>query len=445
MLKETDATIAEDTRIEGGIVIPMTGAEDVFYEGTVSCCSGYISYAGPSQGAPKGSESARIIDARGKIVLPGFINTHCHTAMTLMRGYADDMVLKDWLEKKVWPFEARMREDDIYWGTCLGAYEMLSGGITTVLDMYGHSKTVIQAFTDMGIRAIIAPGIRDVGRYEPVSEQLAKVEDLYNQHNNYDEGRLRLMIGPHATYTCTIESLLACAELAKKLEVGLHIHLHETEEEVERSWKRDGESPIGLLHRLDILNTNRVVAAHCVHIDMRDIEILSQTETGVCHCPVSNLKLASGIAPIELLKKNKISVGLGTDGAASDNVLQLLGSELRLAALLTKNEGGDPSSFTSYDALEMATIGGARVLGMSSEIGSLEQGKRADITIIDVDRPHLLPVHDPVSAVVYSAFPGDVEMTLVGGKVVYSEDAQELISEKVIKKNAIAAAIRLSS
>jgi len=429
--------------ITGGTVITVTGRDDVYEDGVVLVEDGRIRYAGPRDEAPAVDASVKTIDAAGKIVMPGIVNTHCHAAMTLLRGYADDMQLMPWLEQKVWPVENLMTGEDIYWGTALAAYEMLSGGITTFLDMYFFADETARAIQDTGIRGVIARGIIGVGGPTVASDRMSETREAFRKWNGKDDGRISFMVGPHAIYTCPDDTLLACAELADELGVGMHIHLSETAGEVDASWERHNASPIGHVHKLGLLKDRHVVAAHCVHVSDDDIEILAKTGTGVCHCPVSNLKLASGRTPITAMRRAGVHVGFGTDGAASENMLHILGSEMRIAAIQAKELEGDPSIFSAYDAIEMATIEGARVLDMEGEIGSLQPGKRADIAILDTLKPHLVPNHDPVGLVAYSMLPGDVAMTLVGGKVVYEKGRLVLADGNEIMRKASEAAHRL--
>lgn len=424
--------------IQGGTVIPVTGRKNVYADGVVLVEDGRIRYAGPRVGAPAAEPGTRVIDAAGKIVMPGLVNTHCHAAMTLLRGYADDMPLMQWLQKKIWPVEDKMTGEDIYWGTALAAYEMLSGGITTFLDMYFFADDTARAIRDTGIRGIIARGV--MGSPADAALRLEETREAYHNWNGKADGRVTFMVGPHAPYTCSPEVLEACADLASELGVGIHIHLSETASEVAESLQKWKVTPIRHVYNLGLMK-HHVVAAHCVHATADDMTLMAETGTGVCHCPVSNLKLASGITPILAMRRAGVRVGLGTDGASSDNILHLLGSEMRIAAIQAKNQEGDPSAFSAYDAVAMATLEGARVLGMEKEIGSLEPGKRADITLIDTHKPHLVPNHDPLALVAYSVLPGDVAMTIVNGKVVYENGKLTTMDgEEVMRKAAEVAA-----
>ncbi|MCG0237838.1 MAG: amidohydrolase [Firmicutes bacterium] len=412
----------ERVLIRGGTVITMTGPEAVYPDGVVAVEDGVIRYAGPRSGAP--SEvlapgwAGREIDATGRLVLPGLVNTHTHAAMVLLRGYADDMRLMEWLQTKIWPVEAALTPEDIYWGTALAAAESLLAGVTTFNDMYIFEEEAARAVEALGIRAVLCRGI--IGSGPDFQSRVEEARALLERWHGGAGGRITTLLAPHAPYTVPPAELETIAGLAADWGVGIHIHLAETRDEIEILRKQYGKSPFEIAHEAG-LTRHLVVAAHCVHATDRDIELFAQAPGGgVAHCPVSNLKLACGVAPILKWKAAGVSVGLGTDGAASANQLSLWG-EMRLMALLQKNASGDPAAFTAYDAVYAATAGGAAVLGLQDRIGTLEPGKRADIILVNTSRPSLTPVHDPFSTLAYSTNPGDVETVLVDGRVVVEE------------------------
>jgi 5-methylthioadenosine/S-adenosylhomocysteine deaminase len=353
------------------------------------------------------------------------------------------MQLMEWLQKKIWPAEDKMTAEDIYWGTALASYEMLSGGITTFLDMYFHGDAIARAINDSGIRGVIARGIIATGGPSAAAERLDETRETFRKWNGKADGRVTFMVGPHAPYTCPADTLEACGDLADELGIGVHIHLSETAGEVDAAWEHWNTTPIGYVHKLGLLKGRHVVAAHCVWANEEDIDILAETGTGVCHCPVSNLKLASGRTPIIAMRRAGVHVGFGTDGPASENMLHILGSEMRIGAIQAKELERDPAIFNAYDALEMATIEAARVLGMEDEIGSLEKGKRADVIILDTQKPHLVPNHDSVGLVAYSMLPSDVALTMVNGKVVYEKGKLLTMDGGEIMRKASEAAFRL--
>lgn len=405
--------------IEGGTVLTMTGPGDVFPGGIVAVEGGAILYAGRRDGAPGQVMDphwpTRRIEAGGRLVLPGLINCHTHAAMVLLRGYADDMRLMEWLQTRIWPAEARLGPEEIYWGAALACAESLLAGTTTFNDMYVHMGEVARAVQASGIRAVLCRGI--IGSGADFDFRVRETRELFQQWHGQAGGRITTLVAPHAPYTVAPAELARCAELAAEFGTGIHIHLAETRDEVELLQQRYGKSAFQIMAETGCSRVH-LVGAHCVHPAGADMDVLAAAPGGgVAHCPVSNLKLACGVAPILAWRRAGVPVGLATDGAASANQMSLWG-ELRLMALLQKNQAGDPRAFTAYDAVHAATAGGAAVLGLQDRIGTLEPGKRADIILVDARRPGLQPLHDPFSTLAYATNPGDVETVLVDGRVV---------------------------
>ena len=366
-----------------------------------------------SKELPQDYEEANVIDAEGKIAVPGMVNTHTHAAMTLLRSYADDMVLMDWLQNKIWPAEDGLTDDDIYWGTMLSIAEMLKSGTTCFADMYFAMDRVADAVAQTGIRAVLSRGLTGFS-----DENYAKLEEnatLYKERHNSADGRIHIMLGPHAPYTCSVEYLKKVIDKAKQLGCEIHMHLSETKGEVEDCIKEHGISPIKLMDSLGMFECG-TLAAHCVHVDEDDLAIMAAKNVRVAHNPQSNLKLASGIAPVPAMLKHGITVGLGTDGTSSNNNLDML-EECRLAAMLHKNMSGDPEILPAQQALAMATSEGAKALGFKNT-GKIEVGQKADIVLYSMDKPYWHPRHDRTSLFVYAANAADADTVFINGKLL---------------------------
>lgn len=366
-----------------------------------------------SKELPQDYEEANVIDAEGKIAVPGMVNTHTHAAMTLLRSYADDMVLMDWLQNKIWPAEDGLTDDDIYWGTMLSIAEMLKSGTTCFADMYFAMDRVADAVAQTGIRAVLSRGLTGFS-----DENYAKLEEnaaLYRERHNSADGRIHIMLGPHAPYTCSVEYLKKVIDKAKQLGCEIHMHLSETKGEVEDCIKEHGISPIKLMDSLGMFECG-TLAAHCVHVDEDDLAIMAAKNVRVAHNPQSNLKLASGIAPVPAMLKHGITVGLGTDGTSSNNNLDML-EECRLASMLHKNMSGDPEILPAQQALAMATSEGAKALGFKNT-GKIEVGQKADIVLYSMDKPYWHPRHDRTSLFVYAANAADADTVFINGKLL---------------------------
>ncbi|MGO0122181.1 amidohydrolase [Desulfothermobacter acidiphilus] len=400
--------------IKGVTVLPLTGPEAIIKDGAIAVDEDRITYVGPTEGVPADFAPNRVIRGAHLLALPGLVNAHTHAAMTLFRGYADDLPLKSWLEEAVWPLEAKLRGEDVYWGTLLACAEMLLGGITTFADMYFFMDEVAEAVTKSGMRASLARGL--IGTLPGAQKALKESEAFVRRWHGGACGRITCMLGPHAPYTCPPGYLEEVVVLARQLGVGIHIHLAETVHEVEEIRRQYGVSPVEMLANSGVFEVP-VLAAHGVHLSPAEQEFLAQRSAAICTCPESNMKLASGIAPVTELLSAGVTVALGTDGAASNNNLDMW-EEMRAAAFLAKVSRQDPEALPAYRALELATVGGARALGLEREIGTLEVGKKADIVLVDLARPHLQPPHDPVSHLVYAARASDVDTVVVNGRIV---------------------------
>jgi 5-methylthioadenosine/S-adenosylhomocysteine deaminase len=376
---------------------------------------------------PNNFEADKIIDGKNKIAFPGMVNTHTHAAMTLLRSYADDMVLMDWLEKKIWPAEANLTADDIYYGTKLAIIEMIKTGTTTFADMYFEMDHVAKAVSETGIRASLSRGL--IGLTPDADEKLEENATLYKDWHNSCDGRIQVRFGPHAPYTCPVGYLKKVIKTAQQLDAGIHMHLSETAFEVDTTIKEHGMTPIALMDSLGMFESS-TLAAHAVHVTNEDIDIMANKNVCVAHNPQSNLKLASGIAPVEKMLAKGILVGLGTDGASSNNNLNML-EEVRLAAMLHKNKLGDPLIIPATEALKMGTVYGAKALGFE-KLGELVPGNLADIVLYDMNNSTWFPRHDRTSLFVYSANATEADTVLINGRVVMENKNLLTIDEEAI-------------
>jgi 5-methylthioadenosine/S-adenosylhomocysteine deaminase len=401
-----------DILIKDGHVITMDPKRRVFERGSVAIGGDKISAVGKDV-----KEKADVvIDAKGKVVLPGLINGHTHLAMVLLRGVADDMALMPWLETRIWPIEKNLLAEDCYVGALLGCLEMIKSGTTCFADQYFFMENVARAVEEAGMRASLSYGIIELGDSKRRESELRAGEKLVKERNGTAKGRITTMFGPHAAYTCSPECLIKVKELAKKYKVGIHTHISETQDEVKQITEKYGKRPVEHLDAIGFLGPE-VLAAHCVWVTGREIKILKEKGVKPVHNPISNMKTASGVAPVQEMLDAGIPVALGTDGAASNNALDMI-NEMKFAALLNKVHKLDPVAVPATTALEMATINGAIGLGLDKKIGSLEVGKKADIIIVDLKKPHLTPLHNVVSHLVYSAVSSDVDTTIVDGKIL---------------------------
>ena len=370
-----------------------------------------ITYVGKDM--PENMQDAEIVDGKGKLATAGMVNTHGHVSMTLLRSYADDMELMDWLQNKIWPIEDKMNAQDIYWGAMLGIAEMLKGGTTCFADMYAFMEDVARACAETGIRANLCRGLIGVAPDKDV--KLAENNVLAANWQGYDNGRIRISYGPHAPYTCPVDYLEKVIKAAADHEAEIQMHLCETKFEVDSCMKEHGLTPIQLMDKLGMFDLG-TIAAHCVHMTDNDMEIMATKKVRVAHNPQSNLKLASGIAPVAKMLEKGICVGIGTDGASSNNNLDML-EECRAAAMLHKATNFDPLAVPAQKAWEMATVDGAKTLGFDN-LGLLEAGQLADIVLWDMHKPYWYPRNNKLSLLVYAASANDADTVIVAGKKV---------------------------
>ncbi len=377
------------------------------------------------------------IDGTGKIVLPGLINTHTHLSMVLLRGYADDMRLQDWLRNKIWPNEARLTPEACYQGAILGSAEMIMSGTTTFLDMYFNMEDVARAAKEVGLRAFLSYGIIDLFDATKAKVEQDKTRKFFEYIRDLGTSRVQFAVGPHAPYTCSPETLVWAKEFAEKNAVIDHIHVAETRKEQADFQKQHGLRVVEYLDKIGAL-TNRMLAAHCVWVTKSEVATLAKAGVNVGHCPVSNMKLASGgVAPLPEMFEAGIAVGLGTDGAASNNSLDMFDT-MKVCALLHKAHRWDPTVLSAQKTLDLATIEGARALGLQNETGSIEVGKKADLIMLDMRSPNLNPIHGKdtvVSDLVYSASAANVDTTIVDGQVLMTKRQLRTINiEQTIQK-----------
>ncbi len=402
--------------ITGAWVLTQNPERKIFSPGAVAVRGAEIAAVGPPDELSERYAPAQTLDYPQGLIIPGLINAHTHAAMSLFRGLADDLPLEEWLNSHIFPAERHLNGDFVYWGTKLAVAEMLLSGATTFCDMYLWAGQVAQAAAETGIRAVVGEVLYDFPspNYGPPSAGLQYSEELCRTWR--DHPLVNVAIQPHAVYTCSPDLLQQCGELAARFDTRLIIHLSETHREVADCEAKYGATPVGHLHKLGLLSS-RLLADHGVVLSEADMNLLAASGAGVAHCPESNMKLASGIAPVVDLLAKGVPVGLGTDGCASNNNLDLL-QEMDTAAKLQKVHRLDPTALPATQALDLATINGARVLGLEKKVGSLAPGMQADLVVIDLDRPHLTPIYDPYSHLVYAAGGADVQTVLVHGRVV---------------------------
>ena len=420
MFAEGPLTHSIPAVVEAGWIIPVEPPGTVLADHAIVMMNGRIRDLLPVGTSRERYPAARRTALPGHVLIPGLINLHTHAAMTLLRGLADDRALMDWLQNHIWPVETRLVSGDfVRDGTLLACAEMLRGGTTCFNDMYFHPEAVGRAALAAGMRAALGiiviemPSAYAADAQDYISKGLATRDELKN------ESLLTFCIAPHAPYSVGDKAFERIAMLQGVLDLPLHIHLHETRDEVEQSVARHGMRPIARLQKFGLVDAN-LIAVHAVHLNDMEIGLLASAGCHVAHCPSSNLKLASGIAAPARLLQAGINVGLGTDGAASNNRLDAF-NEMRLAALLAKGSAGDPTALPAHTALEMATVRAARALGIDDRVGTLSPGKLADVTAVNLGALELQPCYDPLSHLVYAAGREHVSHVWVDGELLVED------------------------
>ena len=428
--------MSQSILIKGGTIVTMD-ANDSVVRGDLLIRDGRIAEIDEKIG----SDADETIDATGGVVLPGFVQTHIHLCQTLFRGAADDLALIDWLKKRVWPMEAAHTKESIRASARLGIAELIKGGTTCALTMetVRHTEEVLRVVDESGFRATVGKCMMDKGDdvpralHEETAASIRESVALIEQWHGRGGGRIRCCFAPRFAISCTRELLSEVSELARKHKVMIHTHSSENKNECEIVEAETGRRNVAYLDSLGISGAH-VLLAHCIHLDTEEMETLSRTKTNVAHCPSSNLKLGSGLARVAEMLARKIPVSLGADGAACNNRLDMF-TEMRTAALLQKLAHG-PEVLSAAQVLRMATIDGARALGLENEIGSLEVGKRADVIVVDLNQLHSSPKQDVISSLVYSAQPSDVRVTIIDGRVVMRDGGLMTMDESVVVKEA---------
>ncbi len=424
-----------DLIVQNGTVVTMDANRRVIENGAVAVQKGEIVAAGTVQEIAQQFTTKQIVDARGKLIIPGLINTHTHVPMSLFRGIADDLDLQEWLQKFIFPAEAKnVTEDFVRVGTRLGIAEMIRGGTTTFCDMYYFEDAVADETFKAGMRGVLGETIIDfpVPDNKTHDEAIAYTERFINKWKN--NSLITPALAPHAPYTVSTEHLQNVKRLSDKLNAPVLIHVSETRKEVDDSIASKKLRPVEYLESIGFLN-DRVIAAHTVHVSDAEIDILKRRGVGAAHNPQSNMKLASGVAPVPQMLLKDLAIGLGTDGAASNNDLSLW-EEMDTAAKLHKVFTNDPKVLTAAQAFEMATIRGARALHLEKLIGSIETGKRADLVIVDFDDLNQTPFYNIYSHLVYATKADDVRTVIIDGRIVMRDRRLLTLDENVIKKDA---------
>lgn len=403
----------------------LTMQEEFIENGFIGMEDGKIAYLGTKE--PDGYENAYTIEGKNHVAMPPLVNAHTHSAMVLMRNYADDRELFDWLENAVFPVENRMEDEDVYWASMLAAYEMIKSGTACFADMYFSTRSTARAVAQSGLRANLNICVSGDVSDNPDMQDAMR---FFDEYHNAENGRILVSFAPHAIYTCSAELLQWCANMAAERGVRLHTHVAETRKEYEDCMREHGVTPTAYLNQLGVFDVS-TIAAHSLYLNENDLDIYRRKGVTAVYNPTSNCKLASGINAIDRFLERGINVALGTDGAASNNNLNLF-EEMHLASLLTKGVALDPCAVPADTALRLATVNGAKALGFEG-VGILKTGNPADLILIDLDKPHLYPMHDLKSAIVYSAQGSDVDTMICDGRILMEKYEVKTLDFEQIK------------
>ncbi len=373
------------------------------------------------------NDADEVINAEGKVLIPGLVNTHTHLSMTLMRGLADDIQLDNWLNNYIWPVESNLDGEHCYAGALLACAEMIKSGTTCFNDMYFFMDHVARAVEDTGIRGLLSHGMIDFGDEGKRKKEFKESIRIIKKCHDTADGRIKVAFGPHSPYTCSQELLEGVKKESKKYGVRIHIHVAETQKEVSEVINEHGNRPFEYLEKIGFLG-GEVTAAHGVWLSESEIDIIKGSDVKISHNPSSNMKLSSGVAPVTKLLGNGVRVSLGTDGSASNNNMDLL-EEMKIASLLQKVTTMDPTVLNAQEVFDMATINGAGALGLQNEIGTIEEGKKADLVLVNMKTPQLTPFRNPISHLVYSANGGDVDTVICNGELLMKNKELLIIDE----------------
>jgi 5-methylthioadenosine/S-adenosylhomocysteine deaminase len=421
---------AMDLLFDNIVVITMNDEKPVLFHGYVGIDGHKVSYIGE---APPGEKAARVVSGSRRLLMPGLINTHSHLPMTLLRGYADDFRLQEWLFTRILPAESRMDERSVASGAMLGLAESIRFGIVSSSDMYFHLPEIAKAVLESGVKANITNAVLslDMEKFDFENDRgTLEVLECLKDFKGKGNGRLIVEAGIHAEYTTGPEAWRKSVAFAEENNLNFQIHLSETETEHNECVKRYGKTPTEILHEYRVFS-RKTTAAHCCWITENDMDILASNGVTAAHCPISNLKLSAGIAPVMKMRTHGLNVALGTDGACSNNNHDLF-EEIKTAALLQKNLTGDPAVLPAYEALKLATVNGAIGQGRENECGKIAVGCDADLIMLNLDAPHLFPLNEPCAAVAYAAKGSDVCLTMVQGRILYENgDFKTIDIEKV--------------